>query len=126
MNAGMGFLAFILLFTLTAGFCMWMLNYLKQEKQAKGKRFINPDWLSRDYDNVPSVKHCPRCGSPAHVTTSVEIPSIQSEPGKLQFNKYDMRIYYSVRCNSCSLGTGNREEMAEVMRDWNSQKMIEN
>lgn len=125
MNAGMGFLAFILLFTLTAGFCMWMLNYLKQEKQAKGKRFINPDWLSRDYDNVPSVKHCPRYGSPAHVTTSVEIPSIQSEPGKLQFNKYDMRIYYSVRCNSGSLGTGNGEEMAEVMNDWNTQKMIE-
>jgi len=102
-----------------------LLTYERQEKIAKERRVINSDMLSRDYSDVPSIINCPRCGSKAHVTTSVSIPSILSEPGKLEFNKFDIRIYHSVHCNSCSLGTGNREEMAEVMRDWNSQKMIE-
>ena len=107
------------------GFLMWMvkctLNTGEQEKNAKKRRIINSDWIYRDYYHVPSVKNCPRCGSEAHITTSVNIPPIISTSTKLQFNKFDMRIYYSVHCNSCSLGTDNREEMAEVMNDW---KMI--
>ncbi len=125
MSAGLGFLGFIVLFVLLMGSSKWLLTYERQEKIAKERRVINSDMLSRDYSDVPSIINCPRCGSKAHVTTSVSIPSILSEPGKLEFNKFDIRIYHSVHCNSCSLGTGNREEMAEVMRDWNSQKMIE-
>ena len=126
MNVGLGFLCFIILFVLVMGSCKWILTYERQEKIAKERKVINSDMLSRDYPDVTGIKNCPRCGSKAHVTTSVSIPAILSEPGNLQFNKYDIRIYHSVHCNSCSLGTGNREEMAEVMNDWNSQKMIQN
>ena len=124
MGAGMGFLGFIVLFALLMGSCKWLLTYERQEKIAKERKIISSEMLSRDYTDVPLIKNCPRCGSKAYVTTSVSIPAILFEPGNLQFNKYDIRIYHSVHCNSCSLGTGNREEMAEVMSDWNSQKMI--
>lgn len=125
MSAIGGFICFIIFFVLLMGSSKWLLTYERQEKISKERKVINSDMLSRDYSDVPSIKNCPKCGSKAHVTTSVSIPSILSEPGKLEFNKFDIRIYHSVHCNSCSLGTGNREEMAEVMRDWNSQRITQ-
>ena len=125
MSAGMGFLAFIVLFILLMGSCIWVLNYEKQMKFAKERKVIPQDWLSRDYRNIPGIDKCPRCGSEAHLTTTVDIPSIQSEPDKLLFNKYEMKLVYSVRCNNCSLGTSNREELGEVMNDWNSQRIAQ-
>ena len=125
MSAGMGFLAFIVLFILLMGSCIWVLNYEKQMKFAKERKVIPQDWLSRDYRNIPGIDKCPRCGSEAHLTTTVDIPAIQSEPDKLLFNKYEMKLVYSVRCNNCSLGTGNREELGEVMNDWNSQRIAQ-
>lgn len=125
MGAGIALLYIFTSCALICGFYIWYANHEKQMKISKERKVIEKDWLSRDYDDVPLVNCCPKCGSKAHVTTSVEIPSILSEPGKLEFNKYNMRIFYSIRCNSCSLGTSNREEIAEVIKDWNSQRMIE-
>lgn len=78
-------------------------------KLAKEKKVIPRDWLRRDYRSIPGIDKCPRCCSEAHLTATVDIPTIQTKPGKLLFNKYDMKMLYSVRCNNCSLGTGNRE-----------------
>ena len=111
---------------LVFGICIWGVIHEDKEKRLNAKRYINANTLCRDYSDVPGVNACPRCGSKAHVTTTVDIPAISSEPGKLEFDQGAMRIYYSVHCNNCSLGTDNREEMAEVMNDWNSQKKIGN
>ena len=117
------FIETVIMILLLFGVGIGVMKFEKQREQAQKRIVINSDVLSRDYTNVPSVNKCPKCGSKAHITTSVAIPVITAEPGKLDFNKFDIRIYYSVHCDSCSLGTGNREEMAEVMNDWNSQKM---
>ena len=125
MNVGFAFFSIIIVFVLIMGANMWIMNNEKQMKLAKEKKIIPQDWLSRDYRNIPGIDKCPRCGSEAHLTTTVDIPSIQSEPDKLLFNKYEMKLVYSVRCNNCSLGTGNREELGEVMNDWNSQRIAQ-
>ncbi len=121
----MAFLFIIIAFMLIMGCNMWIMNNEKQMKLAKEKKMIPRDWLSRDYQNIPGIDKCSRCGSEAHLTTTVDIPNIQTEPGKLLFNKYDMKLVYSIRCNNCSLGTGNREELGEVMNDWNSQRITQ-
>ena len=106
-------------------FCLFGGGILYYDyKNRQGKRTLAPDWISRDYQNVPGVGRCPRCDSGAHLTTTVDIPAIESEPGKLDFNKYDMKLYYSVRCNNCSLGTGNVEEQAQAMNDWNTGTVV--
>ena len=108
---------------LFAGIALAM-NHEKEMKMMNGKKEIKRDWLSRDYTDIAGIKNCPRCGSKAHMTTTVEIPAIRSEPGKLKFNKFDMRIVYSVSCNNCSIGTANCEEMAKVINDWNSESVF--
>ena len=100
------------------------MNHEKEMKMMKGKKEIERDWLCRDYTDIAGIKNCPRCGSKAHMTTTVDIPAIHSEPGKLRFNKFDMRIVYSVRCNNCSIGTANCEEMSKVINDWNSESIF--
>ena len=125
LGIGMILLFIIISFVLIMGCNMWIMNYQKQMKFAKEKKVIPRDWLNRDYCNIPGIDKCPRCGSGVHLTATMDIPAIQSEPDKLLFNKYDMKLVYSVRCNNCSLGTGNREELSEVMNDWNSQRITQ-
>ncbi len=108
-----GFLVIIM------GFMMFMVNNENKLKIAKSMKIMNPDCISRDYGNVPALGACPRCGSRAHLTTTVYIPLIRTEPEKICFNKFDTRIVYSVHCDNCSLGTGAREEISQVMNDWN-------
>lgn len=110
----------LICFAFVTGIAIWLIVYEDKKKAEAEKRIIDRDWISRDYSNIPMINNCPRCRSKAHLTTTVEIPSIVSKPGKLEFNKFDFRIVYSVRCNNCSLGTGNREEIAEVLNDWNA------
>ena len=123
MSEVLDFVEIMFFIILMMGCCMWILNNENKMKLAKEKKVIPRDWLSRDYQNIPGIDKCPHCGSEAHLTTTVDIPTIQTEPEKLLFNKYDMKLIYSIRCNKCSLGTGNREELGEVMNDWNSQRI---
>ena len=92
MSLGMNSLAFIIVFIVAMGSSIWILNYEKQMKFAKEKKVIQRDWLSRDYWNIPGIDKCPHCGSDAHLTVTVDIPSIQFEPDRLMFKKYDMKF----------------------------------
>jgi len=93
--------------------------YLDRTGQRYLNKKIDREPISRDYHNIPGLCKCMRCGNDAYITTTVELPAVETKTGKLNYNKFDTRIFYSVRCTNCSLGTAQCEDIAAVLREWN-------
>lgn len=80
---------------------------------------IDSERINRDYYNIPGMSKCIRCGKEAYLTTTVVLPAVETKTGKLNYQKFDTKLLYSVHCSSCSLGTAQCEDIATVFREWN-------
>lgn len=117
MNTGMIILV-IFIFALMGAMYFHIDWAARRDKDKK----IESECLNRDYFNVPGLGKCMRCGNEAYLTTTVELPSVETKNGKLKYNKYDTKLLYSVHCRSCSLGTAQCEDISAVLREWNESE----
>ena len=96
--------------------------YIDWSGRRDADKKIGKEPISRDYYNIPGLNKCMRCGHDAYLTTTVDLPAIETKNGKLKYKKFDTRLFYSVRCISCSLCTAQSENLTAVMREWNESE----
>lgn len=102
---------------------MALIVYTDWSNRRNADKKVESEWINRDYGNIPNLGKCMRCGYEAFLTTSVLIPAVETKNGKLKYNKFDTRILYSVHCSKCSLCTEKREELSEVLTEWNESDL---